>query len=216
MDFLIDLLTGGTSGGIFGILGGLGTAFIKYKTDKNNREFTLKENANKRKHELDMIGAETDASIKEIEAAVQRDKIIMEGKVDVEDSVGRRDVLLNYDKDTVDQDTIKWLMRNRSKYTAWITVPIGLIITAIDSFVDLLRKLVRPVITYASVGFSFFVLWYSFETLQKLGVAFDPNDYMALIKDQLRLTSFIASTATSFWFIDKSMSRKFQDSLLIK
>ena len=216
METLLNFLTGGLSGGLFGVLGGLGTAWLKYKTDKDERSFKLEEAKAKRSHDLAMVKAETDANIAEIQAGVQRDKIIMEGQSDVAESQTRSIVLTNYEKDSVEPDVITWMMKNRSKWTAWITVPVGVLLTTFNALVDLARKLVRPAVTYGSVGFSFFVLWYSFNELSKMGVKLAPEDVTPIIKDQLRLISFIASTAVSFWFTDKSMSRKFQDSLLVK
>ena len=42
MDFLVDLLGGGLAGGLFGILGGLGTAWIKRKAAQEEELINLK------------------------------------------------------------------------------------------------------------------------------------------------------------------------------
>ena len=219
MDTILSFLTGGGStiiGGLFGVLGSAFNAWIKYKDDKDLREYKRQEDADKRKHDLAMVEANTTATIREIEANVQRDKIIMEGKADVAESETRNIVLQNYDKDAVTEGTLEWMMKNASKWTAWLTVPTGVILVVLNGAVDLARKLVRPVVTYGSVGFSFFILWYSFQTMQSLNIAFTPSEWKDVVMTQLRLVEFIASTAAGFWFADKSMSRKYQDSTLIK
>jgi hypothetical protein len=215
IDTIINLFTDGLSGGLFGVFGGLATAWLKYKSDKDAAATKLAAKKADQQHELAMVKATTDANIAEINAGVQRDRIIMEGKSDVAENETRSIVMQNYDKDTVDDDTMLWMMKNRSKWTSWLTVPVGVMLTSVSGFVDLMRKLVRPAITYGSVGFSFFVLWFSFEQMQKMGVPFDAKIWSNIVMDQLRLISFIASTAVSFWFTDKSMSRKFQDKTLI-
>lgn len=215
IDAIINLFTGGLSGGLFGVFGGLATAWLKYKSDKDAAATKLAEKKADQEHELAMIKETTDANIAEINAGVQRDRIIMEGKSDVAENQTRSIVLQNYDKDAVDEDVMLWMMKNRSKWTGWITVPVGVLLTIVSGSVDVSRKLVRPVITYGSVGFSFFVLWFSFEQMKAMGVSLSSDTWRDIVLDQLRLISFIASTAVSFWFTDKSMSRKFQDRALV-
>jgi len=216
MEAIFDFLTGGVSGGIAGIIGGLGTAALKYFSDRSERKYKADEAKSKREHERLMLKAQSDADIAEINAGVQRDKIIMEGKADIEEMQALKGVLTNYEKDAVESDVLAWMMKNRSKWTAWLTVPVGVCLTALNATVDLLRKLVRPIITYGSVGFSFFVLWYSFEQLKFAGIAVDPDTWHDILMGQIKLISFVASTAVGFWFTDRSMSRKYQDSMLIK
>jgi hypothetical protein len=219
MDTILSFLTSGGStivGGIFGGLTSIANSWIKYKEDKDKRAYEREEAANKRAHDLAMLSAETDNAIKEIEASVERDRVIMEGKADVEESKTRSLILTNYDRDSVAEDTITWMMKNKNLYTAWLTLPIGVILITANGFVDLLRKLVRPVVTYGSIGFSFFLLWFCFEQLQAMNVAFTPAEWKDILMTQLRLVEFIASSAAGFWFADKSMSRKYQDSTLIK
>jgi len=211
MEFLTSLLGDGLTGGLFGILGGLGTAWIKYKHQEKEHQYKLEENKSKREHQLKMIGAETEASIKEIEANVRRDEIIMEGKADIEESKGRNEAVVKLSENYIKDSLIERMMFNSSKITKWFTLPLALLITLIHSTIDMMRTLVRPLITYASVGFTCYVTYLTFEIYQKLGISIDSSDLLVIIKDMLKLLTFITSTAVSFWFMDKSMSRKFQD-----
>lgn len=213
MEWLGSLLDGGLLGGLFGALGGAFNSWIKYKADKDDREFKRQEGKDKREHERLMIVAETDATIKEIEANVKRDTIITEGKIDALEVQGRSEIMRNYDKDAVDQDTLMWMMKNKNPWTAWVTVPLGVVLIAVDKVVDFLRKMVRPVTTYASVSFSFFVLYYSFNQLEKMGIALSPDQWVIIFSDQLRLISFISSTAVSFWFSDRWANKQLQERL---
>lgn len=211
MDTLLSIFDGGVLGGLFGVLGGLGTAWLKARADREEREFKLAENQSKRKHALAMITAETDAAIKEVEANVLRDQIIMEGKADIEESKGRNESILKLSENYVKASLVERMMFNPSKWTAWVTMPIAIIITFIHSVVDVSRTLVRVIITYGAVAFSCYITYLAFEMYTKLGAQMDPKQLYDIIGTMLKLLSFTTSTAISFWFMDKSMSRKFQN-----
>lgn len=211
MEWLGDLIGNGLSGGLFGILGGLGTAWISYAKEKADRAFKLEENKNKRAHELLLITAETDASIKEIEANVKRDQVITEGKVVIAESAGRNEAIVEATKNFVKSSLVNKMIFNKNPWTLWITAPIGLLIATIHSLVDISRSLVRPVITYGSVGFCCFVTYIAFEMYTKLNVVITPEQLFDIIMTMLRLLTFSTSTVIGFWFMDKSMSRKFQN-----
>ena len=211
MEFLGDLLGNGLTGGLFGILGGLGTAWISYAKEKAERAFKLEEAKNKRAHDLLMITAETDASIREIEANVKRDQVITEGQVVIAESQGRNEAIVKSTQNFVKASLVNKMIFNSNPWTLWLTMPIGVTIATLHGVIDMLRSLVRPVITYGSVGFCFFVTYISFEMYQKLGVVITPEQLFDIIMMMLRLLTFSTSTVIGFWFMDKSMSRKFQN-----
>lgn len=212
MNTIMEFLGNGLSGGLFGILGGLGTAWIKANADEKERSFKLAENQSKRDHELKMIGAETEAAIKEIEANVMRDKIIMEGKADIEESIGRNDAIIKLSENYVKESLIEKMMFNTNKWTLWITMPVALCITFIHGLVDISRTMVRVIVTYGSVAFSCYVTYMAFKMYQELGIVMTSGELFEIIKTMLRLLTFTTSTVVGFWFMDKSMSRKFQNN----
>jgi len=209
MDTILSFFGSGLSGGLFGILGGLGTAWIKARSDKEERESKLKENQSKRDHDLKMITAETDASIKEIQANVQRDQIIMEGKADIEESKDRNMSILKLSENYVKMSLVEKMMFNDNKWTAWLTIPVSILITFIHGLVDISRTLVRVIVTYGSVAFSAYVTYMAFGLYQELNIAMSSDELFEIIKTMLRLLTFTTSTVVGFWFMDKSMSRKF-------
>jgi len=209
MDTIISFLGNGLSGGLFGILGGLGTAWIKLLADEKERSFKLQENQSKRDHDLKMIAAETDASIKEIEANVQRDKIMMEGQADIEESKDRNVSILKLSENYVKMSLIEKMMFNDDRWTAWITMPVAILITFIHGLVDVSRTLVRVVVTYGSVAFSSYVTYMAFGMYQDLKIEMSSNELYEIVQTMLRLLTFTTSTVVGFWFMDKSMSRKF-------
>lgn len=210
MDTVLNFLGNGLSGGLFGILGGLGTAWLKSRAEEKEREYKLKENKSKREHDLKMIKAETEATLKEIEANVMRDQIMMDGKADIEESKDRNLAILKLSENYVKASLVEKMMFNKSPWTAWITMPIGLLITLIHGLVDVSRTLVRVVVTYGAVAFSCYITYMTFGMYTELGVAMSGPELYQIVQTMLRLLTFTTSTVVGFWFMDKSMSRKFQ------
>jgi len=212
MDTILSFLGNGLSGGLFGILGGLGTAWIKMKADERANAFKIENKKLDHANNLAMITAETEATIKEVEANVRRDQIIMEGKADIEESKGRNKSILKLSENYVKSSMVDKMMFNENKWTAWMTIPIAIIITLIHGIVDISRTLVRVLVTYGSVVFSAYVTYIAFGMYQELGIAITADQLYDIIQTMLRLLTFTTSTVVGFWFMDKSMSRKFQNT----
>jgi len=211
METILSFLGGGLSGGLFGILGGLGTAWLKHKSEEKAHQYKLETMKEKNKYNLLMITAETDATIKEVEALVKRDQILMEGKADVEESKGRNKAILKLSENYVKESLINKMMFNENKWTAWLTIPIAILITLVHGIVDISRTLVRVLVTYGSVAFSCYVTYIAFGMYQDLDTAMSSKEIYEIIQTMLRLLTFTTSTVIGFWFMDKSMSRKFQN-----
>ena len=102
-------------------------------------------------------------------------------------------------------------MFNKNKWSAWATTPIAILITLLHGIVDIIRTLVRPLITYGTTVFCAYVLYMAFGMYQELQVAITADQLYNIIMTMIKLFTFLASTAYGFWFMDKSMSRKFQN-----
>lgn len=211
MNTVLEFLGGGLSGGLFGILGGLGTAWLKQKADEKNHKYKLEEMKAKQSYNLEMIKAETSATIAEVQANVKRDQIIMDGKADIEESIGRNKSILKLSENYVKSSLVEKMMFNKSKWSAWLTIPIALLITFIHGIVDISRTLVRVIVTYGSVAFSCYITYMAFGMYEELGVVMSGAELYEIIQTMLRLLTFTTSTVIGFWFMDKSMSRKFQN-----
>ena len=212
METLINFLGGGLSGGLFGILGGLGTAWLKYSSDKAEREFRLKDGDSKRKHELNMVKAESEASIREVKANIHKAQIVTEGQIELAETAGRNDAIEKLSKNTIGSSMLERMLFKSNGWKSYFSVPIAMFIVTLQGFVDVLRTLVRPVITYGSVGFSMYVTYLSFTMYQQMGLQLSSQDLYNIIQTMIKLLTFTTSTVIGFWFMDKSMSRKFQNN----
>ena len=211
MEWFSSFLGNGLTGGLFGILGGLGTAWINYKKEKEERAYKLQSAKDKREHDLLIITAETDANIKEIEANVKRDQVITEGQVVMAESLGRNEAIANSTQNFVKSSLVDKMMFHKNYWILWLTAPFGLLIASLHGMVDILRSLVRPVITYGSVAFCCYITYIAFGMYKELNIIITPEQLYEIIQTMLRLLTFSTSTVIGFWFMDKSMSRKFQN-----
>lgn len=207
----MEFLGGGLSGGLFGILGGLGTSWLKMKADERAHKYKLEEMKAKQEYNLKMVEVETTATLREIDANVKRDQIMMDGKADVEESKGRNAAILKLSQNYLKASLIERMMFNTNKWSAWITVPVAIAITFMHGLVDISRTLVRVLVTYASVVFSMYITYMAFGMYKELGIDMTSVELHGIIITMLTLLSFTTSTAIGFWFMDKSMSRKFQN-----
>jgi len=214
MDTIMSFLDGGLAGGLFGILGGLGTAWLKAKADKAMHQYRLEEKKLDHKYNLQMVKAETDATIAEVNANIKRDQIMTEGQMEIAEMQGRNEAILKLSENYVKTDLVERMMFNESKWTRWLTMPIAIFIVFTHGLVDITRTLVRPVVTYGSIVFSAYVTYIAFGMYQELDLIMSSENLHEIIMTMLRLLTFTTSTVIGFWFMDKSMSRKFQKEVI--
>lgn len=211
MDSIISLFSSGPMGLLFGGLGSLANGWLQLKGDREKRELDIKEADSRRKHDLLMISATTEATIREVEANVQRDQILMEGKADIEENKGRNEAIVKVSEDYVKVDMLDRMLFNSSKIGIVFTAPLAFAIVGLRGAIDALRTSVRPVATYASLMFSFYVTHIALEMYKALEVTPTSGELFEVIMTMITLVTFVTSSAFGFWFMDKSMSRKFQN-----
>ncbi len=199
MDFWTNLL----SGGVLGVLSSLFNGWLKYKDEQDRR-----------RHQLALIRENAEANVREIEARVQVERQITEGRIkesemdmEREESKGRTALIERLTGRYLSDDVIGRLLSDTS-LTGMIFRPLVYIHIL---FMDALRGVVRPIITAGSIGFSFYVFYVSFEMYSKL--AGIPNAQLLMenvILPMINLTIFVVSAVIGFWFSDKSAARRFQ------
>jgi len=190
MDFFTNIL----SGGLLGVVTSLTSTWFKYKSDKESHAF-----------ELAKIKAQSDASIEEIKANIQVQQIIQEGNSDTAESVGRSSLIEKLTSNYI-SDTILKKMITDDSLSGRIIRPFIYIHLL---FMDAIRGLIRPVLTVGIVYYVTYIINLSLKNYMTIG--FSETELMNLvIKPSVELILFSTSTVISFWFADKSMSRRFQ------
>lgn len=204
MEWLSDIAniaSGGLLGSVLGILTSTIGTYFKHKE-------VLARNA----HELNLIKANSDASIREIEAQVKVQRIVTEGNIlleenraDTEESVGRASMLQVLTGKYISDDILKTIIADDTKIGLFIRPFIYLHLL----FMDAVRGLIRPVLT---VGIVWYVTYLTNIALEDyLTDDFAKEELMEMvIEPAVMLILFSTSTVVSFWFADRSMARRFQ------
>lgn len=199
MEFLANLLSGGVLGAVSSIFNG----WLKHIDEKDRRKF-----------QLEMIKANSDAAVREIEARVKIQKEITEGNVRSEEMAAER-AEMNGRNQLVERltgryfgDDILMKMLNDDSIIGKIFRPV---IFFHVLFMDAIRGVIRPLVTSGSILFSFYVFVEAFGLYQKLGGNLDPSELMDnVIRPTIDLLIFTVSVVVGFWFADKSAARRFQ------
>lgn len=197
MDFLTNIL----SGGILGVVTSAISTWLKYKEVKESNDFKLK-----------MIKAQSDASIEEIKAQVQMNKVIVEGnvsteyaKAEVAETASRSSLIANLTANYIDKDVLIHMLSDNT-LTGRIFKPLLFLHLIVMDFV---RGMVRPILT---AGIMYYIIMIVNQSLGTYLVSGNTVDLLnTVINPALTLLLFSASTVISFWFADKSMSRRFQE-----
>jgi len=199
MEFLTNIL----SGGILGVFTSAFSTWFKYKEQQQANKF-----------KLDMIKAQSDASIQEIKAQVQVQQVVTEGnikleenKADTMENVGRSSLIEKLTGKYLSDDILKTMLTDDS----WIGRIFRPIVYFHILFMDAVRGLIRPILTIGIVGYVSYIINLSLGKYLSMDSGLEGLMQM-VISPAVQLILFSASTVIAFWFADKSMSRRFQKS----
>jgi len=196
MDFLSNIL----SGGLLGVFTSAFSTWFKFRELKESHKFSLSK-----------IKAQSEASIREIEAQVKVQEVVTEGamrleesKADTAESIGRSSLIQTLTGKYLSDNTLEIMLED----TSWVGIVFKPLIYLHVLLMDAIRGLIRPVLTIGIVGYIAYVVNLS---LDKYLVSGSRDELMLMvIKPSIQLLLFSASTVIGFWFADKAMSRRFQ------
>lgn len=201
--FVGDILGNIASGGLLGIIGSISTGIMRLKEMK----LRMEERAADRAHDLAMITAEADASVRlervETEGEVEKAEIETKGKVELAEvnayalsqRVGNKDAL---------SSSVYQSMLERDDWISYIGGFVIMLLGIGDAF----RRFMRP-------GLTCFFAW-KYQVLMATIVTGDVFIQAATGKDDLYLyvvqsTIFIASSCFFWWFADRRMEKNTAD-----
>jgi len=197
MEFLTNIL----SGGVLGVFTSAFSTWFKYKEQVQANKF-----------KLDMIKAQSDASIQEIKARVQVQQVVTEGNVKLEESkadtaenIGRSSLIEKLTGKYLSDDILKTMLTDDS----WVGRIFKPLIYLHVLFMDAVRGLIRPILTLGIVWYVTYII--NLALHKYLSMDYGAQGLMQMvIHPAIQLILFSASTVIAFWFADKSMSRRFQ------
>ncbi len=199
MEFFANLIGGGLLGAVSSIFNG----WLKHVDQKD-----------KRRHQLALIKANSDAAVREIEARIKIQHEITEGNIQEaemraeENEMHGRNAMIEKLTGRYASENILEKMMDDNSLLGKIFRPFIYLHVLV---MDFLRGIIRPLVTSGSIVFAFYVFVTAFDMYQKMNGTIAPSDLMdSVIKPIINLLIFIVSVVIGFWFADKSASRRFQ------
>jgi len=198
LEAVMGILTGGGStilSSVFGSISGVVGHYIAQKDKEKERQFEL----DKVKLEMERDKLDSELALKEIQANLQTERVIQEGQRDIEEAKGWNDAVakIQNSKNLSTSSLSKLLNGNIVQST------LGSVIAFLLGLVDVLRGLVRPVLTYGSFG----VMVYLVKEFA-VNTGFSNADQMAILSLVIDVSVFVLTSATQFWFMDRVGARK--------
>lgn len=197
MEFLTNIL----SGGVLGVFTSAFSTWFKFKQQAQNNEF-----------KLNMIKAQSDASIQEAKAQIEVSKVVTEGnerieeaKADTAENIGRASLIEKLTGNYLSDNTLHIMLKDTS-LTGKIFRPF---IYLHLLFMDAVRGLIRPVLTVGIIYYVTYITGISLDHYLHSNTGMDGLMHM-VIHPAIQLILFSASTVIAFWYSDKAMSRRYQ------
>lgn len=179
-------------GAITGLVGPIVTGITNYKM--------LKE---KNKHDVAILDAESKAMIAETNALIQRDKIKTEGEIEVADAEAFTTSIKEAGKSLFQESYMHKLMEG-NKFARVL----GAVICLLFGFIDFLKGLARPAITYYLIGMSTWITILAYDILMKANEGIVDAEWAGTLFEQVTLTIvYLTVSCVGWWFGDRQALR---------
>jgi len=189
-------------GGVTGLIGNAFTTFFKYKNAKMDYA-----------HKEKMVDLETQAMIKEAEAQIKVTTARIEGEIELADAAAFDTAQKVGNKQLFAEKWIDMIMANRDrKWTGWFFGLMGTLIAAGFALVDWLNGMMRPALTMYLVGGSSYITYLAWQIMEQAGIAtLTATQAMGIFQQVTSTMIYLAVSAVTWWFGDRTMSKFLQD-----
>ena len=187
----MDIFSSIGLGAITGLVGPIVTGITNYKM--------LKE---KNKHDVTMLEAESNAMIAETNALIQRDKIKTEGEIEVADAEAFTASIKEAGKSLFQESYMQKLMEG-NKFAQGL----GATICLLYGFIDFLKGLARPAITYYLIGMSTWITILAYDILTTTKGGITAEWAMKMFEQVVLIVVYLTVSCVLFWFGDRRMAK---------
>jgi hypothetical protein len=187
-------------GGLTGLIGNAVTSWTQYKT--KSMEFTHKEN---------MVKLETMAMLEEAKAQISITKARIEGEVELAE-VGAYKESIEAGKEKFFGE--KWvdIMLDSTGWASYILKPAAMVIAMAFAILDLVRGMMRPLLTIYLTGLTSYITWLAWKILEAKGISsLSVTNAVDLYTDVISTVIYLTVSAITWWFGDRSMSKYLQN-----
>lgn len=190
---LENILTGGASG-LLGVVTGLvGNALTSYTN--------LKTQKLKNDHEIKMVEVETNAMIAETEANLKITEKQIEGDLLKAEEANYSTVLKEGNKQLLSDNVL--LKMYSSPWTAWI----GVVISFLLGFLDVIKGFMRPGLTIYLVVLTSYITIYSKEILESKQELMTIVAAQELFSSVTQIIIYLTVSTVTWWFADRRVAK---------
>jgi uncharacterized membrane protein len=187
-------------GGLTGLIGNAFTTWFKYKNAKMEYE-----------HDEKMVELKTKALIQQAEMKIQITKAQIEGAIEIADSESYKKSQEVGSQKLFHEKWIDMIMEGgERKYTGWFFRLMGTIIALFFALTDWLNGMMRPAMTLYLIGTSTYITYLAWQIMQKFGVSLSANQAVAIFQQVTSTMIYLAVSAVTWWFGDRTMSKYLQ------
>jgi len=187
-------------GGLTGLIGNAITSWTKYKTAKMEHE-----------HKENMVKLETLAMLEEAKAQISITKARIEGEVELAE-VGAYKESIEAGKEKFFGEQWVDRMFESTGWASYLLKPMAMVFALMFAIIDVLRGLMRPLLTIYLTGLSTYITWLAWKVLETKGISnLAVSDAVGIYSDVISTVIYLTVSAITWWFGDRSMSKFLQN-----
>jgi hypothetical protein len=200
--FGLDTVLGG---GLLGLLGSAFTAYTNYK----NKQAELADKDAQRKHELELIKANTAATIEEAKAQMEIVKTQVAGAIDLEETGAYRDSIKEGNKSILSMEWLNKLLDGNA-----FEKVIGSMLLILLGFAEFFKDIMRPTLTTYLMGVTTWLTIKSWALVEKTqGSALTITEAMNITRDVTQAVIFLTVSSVTWWFADRQAQKFIQQRI---
>jgi len=193
---MMDILGSIGLGAITGLVGPIVTGITNFKMKKLEGQIRVNE-----------LNAESENMRLEAKMNMEVAKEKTRGEVEVAELDVFKESVKQSSKSLFQESYMKNLMSN--KYTAWVAA----IISFMFGFIDFLKGLTRPVLTYYLVGASTWVTIMAYEILNKAEGAITTEWAQGMFEQVTLTIVYLTVSCVGWWFCDRRVGKFMKEHL---
>ncbi len=184
------MITQALLGVVTGFLGNIVTSFTNLKAQKL-----------KNAHDLSMLTAQTEATIKEAEANIRITETQIAGEVEKAESAAYLQSIKESTTETSNKLVEKLLSGNK------VSQAIGILLTFLLGFVDFIKGAVRPGLTIYLVALTTVITAQAWEIMGAHQEALSAIEAKALYMEVINIVIYLTVSTVTWWFGDRRTAK---------
>lgn len=191
--------------GIIGSFVGLAGSIFTSWNNRKMEELRIQDNKEKRNHELELIKAQTAATIAEIEANIKITVTKTEAEMDLAETAAYTESIKQVDKSYISSEWINQLMSGNIVERGLAGCIIFLL-----SLCEVAKDIMRPALSAYSVGVATWVTFKAYVIANTMETPFTNEQVYNIINTSNELAFFLATCSFTWWFGDRAMNKFMQ------